>query len=109
MEIPNFSDLVEDKSLSGDKVSLNDILGKRIIVTGYNVSNSKYAKKGVDHCVKVQFYYQEDKEEKRYIFFTGSSVIKSQLEEIEAQLKQSGNPFIFKATVNKIGNYYSFE
>ena len=109
MGIPKFSELVEDHSLSGDKISINDVLGKKIIITGFNVTDSKYNKKGSNHCVKVQFYNEDDETETRYVFFTGSNVIKNQLEEIFAKLKENGNPFLFEATVNKIGNYYSFE
>ena len=41
------------------------------------------------------------------VFFSGSSVIKDQLEEAEASLKESGRPLLFKAAVKKVGKYYS--
>lgn len=109
MEIPKFSDFMENKNLSGDKKSLGDVLKKRIVVTGYKVSSSKYKDKGSNICVKVQFYYADDAEQTKYVFFSGSSVIKDQLDEIKAKLDSSGHPLVFEATVNKVGNYYSFE
>lgn len=38
-EIPNFDALVARKALSGDKVQINDILNKPIIITGFQVSS----------------------------------------------------------------------
>lgn len=109
MEIPNFSDLVEDTSLSGDKLRIDDILGRKLIVTGYNISPSKYNSKGIKDCIKVQFYFEEDGQQTKYIIFTGSQVIKTQLEQISTKLKNDNSEFLFRATINKIGNYYSFE
>jgi hypothetical protein len=45
-EIPNFDKLVTHKSLSGDKVRIDDILNKPIIITGFQISSSKYRDKG---------------------------------------------------------------
>lgn len=41
MEIPKFSDLVESKTLSGDKKKLEDVLDKPIVITGCKISNRK--------------------------------------------------------------------
>lgn len=51
-EIPNFDALVARKALSGDKVQINDILNKPIIITGFQVSPSKYKDRGSGVCVK---------------------------------------------------------
>ena len=53
MEIPSFSDYVTDKTLDGDKVRIDDILNQEIVITGYNVSESKYKKGGSEICKKV--------------------------------------------------------
>ncbi len=108
MEIPKFSDLSERKSLDGDKIKIDDVLNNPIVVTGYNVSSSKYKDKNNDKCVKVQFYFVSDEKAERRVFFSGSGVIKDQVEDMEKQLTEKGLPFKFETTVKKVGNYYSF-
>lgn len=98
-DIPKFNSLVTRKVLDGDKVQINDLLNKEIVVCGFSVSTSKY--KESTSCVKVQFYYADDEKENRRVFFSGSSVIKDQLEEVEKKLDKDGLPFLFRATVKK--------
>lgn len=105
--LPKFSELAENKVLDGDKVTINEVLNKLIVITGYHVSASKYKKKGNEICLKIQFYYFDDTRKERKVVFSGSSVVKDQLEEIDDKLKTSGKPFEFSATLKKIGNYYS--
>lgn len=81
MDIPKFGELSERKTLDGDKVKIDDTLNKEIIVTGFHVSSSKYKSKGSDYCVKVQFYFKDDESEEKKVFFSGSSVIKDQIED----------------------------
>ena len=88
MSIPRFEDYSELKTLDGDKVKIDDILNKAIIVTGYHVSTSKYKQKSSEYCTKVQFYYADDEKQERRIFFSGSTVIKDQIEDIEKKLKE---------------------
>ena len=104
--IPVFSDLIKEKNLSGDKKKIEDLLDKSIIVTNYQVSPSKYK---TEHCVKIQFYFEDDETQTRYIVFTGSEVLKNQLEQIEHKLNEDNLEFLFKAKITKIGKYYSFE
>lgn len=106
MEIPSFSDYVADKTLDGDKVRIDDILNQEVVITGYNVSESKYKKGGSDICVKVQFYELSDEKKARRVFFSGSVVLKNHLEEIKMKLEEKGLPLLFKATVKKEKNYY---
>lgn len=108
MDIPKFGELSERKTLDGDKVKIDDTLNKEIIVTGFHVSLSKYKLKGSDYCVKVQFYFKEDESEEKKVFFSGSSVIKDQIEDIEKQLTAKDLPFKFETVIKKVGNYYSF-
>lgn len=106
-EIPQFSGLVQKKVLDGDKVRVDDLLNREIVICGFNISTSKYKDKGCGYCIKVQFYYADDTTEERKVFFSGSSVIKDQLEEAKGNLEKNGLPMLFKATVKKVGNYYS--
>ena len=108
MDIPKFEDYSELKTLDGDKVKIDDILNKPIVVTGYTVMNSKYKNKSSEYCTKVQFYYTDDEKQERRVFFSGSMVIKDQIENIEKKLNEQDLPLLFQTTVKKVGNYYSF-
>lgn len=108
MDIPKFEDIAENKTLDGDKIKIDDVLNNEIIVTGFHVSSSKYQSKGCSFCTKVQFYYADDEKEEKKVFFSGSSVIKDQAEEMEKKLSEKGMEYRFKTTVKKVGNYYSF-
>ena len=108
MDIPKFEDIAENKTLDGDKIKIDDVLNNEIIVTGFHVSSSKYQSKGCNYCTKVQSYYADDEKEEKKVFFSGSSVIKDQAEEMEKKLSEKGLEYRFKTTVKKVGNYYSF-
>lgn len=75
MDIPKFDDLVEKKMLTGDKVRIDDLLNKPIVVCGFQVSTSKYKDKGCGYCTKVQFYYADDETKTKRVFFSGSGVM----------------------------------
>ena len=105
--IPSIGGLVKDKALDGEKVRVDEILNKEIIVCGFKVTESKYKNKGCGYCSKVQFYFADDESKTRRVFFSGSGVIKEQLEEAAAELDKQGLQLLFTATVKKVGNYYS--
>lgn len=106
--IPKFSDLVESKVLDGDKVRIDDLLGKRLIVIGATSGVSQYQAKGCKSYAKVQFYYADDETQTHHIFFTGSNVIQDQIGELMDKFKADDSPFEFETVVNKVGKYYSF-
>ena len=95
----SFGDFVEadEKPFSGDKVRLNDLVNREVIILRYKVRPSKFKGKG-DSCATVQFKFTEDGEEK--IFFTGSTVIIGQLEKYGSRLP-------FKAYIRRIDRYYT--
>jgi hypothetical protein len=94
-----FGDFVDndERPFSGDKVRLNDLINKEIILLRYKIRPSKYKDKG-DRCATVQFKYDESGEEK--IFFTGSSVIIDQLEKY-------GEKLPFMTVIKHIDKYYT--
>ena len=79
----------------GDKVSISEVLNQLIEVKKYRISKSK-KKEGAEY-VTIQIKYQG----KERVIFTGSDVIKSQLEKYKDHLP-------FESTIKKINNYYSF-
>lgn len=91
-----FSDFAEEQTLDGDKVKLDDVLNKEIVVTGYVVTKSKYKSSG-DMCLKLQF----EVDDARYILFTGSNVLINQIERYHDEI-----PFI--TTIKKVDKFYTF-
>ena len=106
--IPQIGSLVKDTALDGEKVRVDEILNKEIVVCGFKITASKFKDKGCGYCSKVQFYFVDDANKTRKVFFSGSGVVKEQLEEAKAALDKTESPLLFKATVKKVGNYYSF-
>lgn len=93
-----FSDFAkEDLPFAGDKVRINDILNKEIIIVKYHVRPSKYKDKVSEYAI-VQFKETEEGETK--VFFTGSQVIIDMLRRYEEELP-------FATTILKIDRYYT--
>lgn len=92
-----FSDFSQEpKVLDGDKVKLDSILNQEIMITGYSVKKSKYAKNESGNYLTVQFEMSGEKK----IIFTGSDVLID-------QLGRYGDEIPFLATIRKINRYYS--
>lgn len=90
-----FSDFATgDASLTGDKIKLDDILEKEIVIKGYKIADSKY---NDGQVLTLQF----ELENKEYIVFTGSSVLINQTEKYKEEI-----PFITK--IEKINKFYTF-
>ena len=94
-----FSDFAADdeKPLDGEKVRLDNLLNKEIIISAVKIKMSKFKDHG-DKCATVQFY--EETDDRKRIFFTGSGVIINMLEKYKDEI-----PFI--TTVKKIDKYYT--
>ena len=93
-----FSDFAkEDLPFTGDKVRINDIIDKEIIIVKFSVRPSKYKDKVSEYAI-VQFQEAEDGEMK--IFFTGSQVIVDMLRRYAEELP-------FATTIRKIDRYYT--
>lgn len=90
-----FSDIAKDDiHLAGDKMSLQEVVGKQIVVTGYKITKSKFKE---DNYVAIQF----ELEGEQRVAFTGAQVL------IE-QLKKYGEQIPFETTIKKMGKFYSF-
>ena len=90
-----FSDFAEEEIFDGDKMKLDEILNKEILVTGFRVKDS-HQKKGTEYLT-IHF----ELENKRYITFTGSTVLMDQLKKYESHI-----PFI--SIIKKINRHYTF-
>lgn len=91
-----FSDFCKETlPLDGEKVKIETIVDKEILVTGYKITSSKQNEG--EHCLTLQF--QEDAQ--TMIVFTGSKVLIEQIEKYNSEI-----PFL--TTIRKINRYYSF-
>jgi len=90
-----FSDFCEDKILDGDKVKIDLMLDKELIIHDFKVNNSKYS--DGSECMTLQI--SEDGENKK-VLFTGSEVLIEQLKKYKYELP-------FKAKIKKINKYYT--
>ena len=90
-----FSDFADSRQLEGDKISIDKILNKEVIVKNFTIKESKYN-------IGDNFYMtmQIEIERINHIVFTSSIVLRNQLEKYKEEL-----PFIAK--VVQINNYYS--
>ncbi len=93
-----FSDFAEEQGpLEGSKVTINSVLNVEIMITGFRIQGSKYKDKNRSgKCLTVQF----ERDGEQHVFFTGSEVLRSQLEKY-------GDELPFWSTVKKIDKYFT--
>lgn len=92
-----FSDFAEQEGpLEGKKKSINDILNLEILVINFKVGKSRYPEKS-EFYLTIQYELKDTK----YVIFTGSKVLREQLEKYKDKL-----PFLTK--IKKIDKYYTF-
>ena len=90
-----FGDFADEEAFDGDKLRLDEILNKEILVTGFRIKES-HQKKGTQYLT-VHF----ELEGKQHVTFTGSMVLMDQLKKYESHL-----PFL--AAIKKINRHYTF-
>jgi len=96
----DFADLTQSPIMDGKKASLDEILGKEIIVLRYRIKNTKYADAKNPECLTVQFSYPETPDDHR-VFFSGSRVLMDQLEKYKDRIPYS-------AVIKRVGKYFTF-
>jgi hypothetical protein len=94
-----FSDFAEMQALEGEKLRLDDVLNKPVIITAQRITASKYSKNESGKYLTLQFHFPNENETK--ILFTGSDVLISQIEDYKEEIP-------FEATIKKINRYYTF-
>lgn len=98
-DIKHFADFADERQLlEGDKVRIDEILNTNIIVTGAEITRSKYDSNESGKCLKLQF--QRDTTAAKEIIFTGSDVLIEQLEKYKDEIP-------FQTTIKKINRYYT--
>lgn len=92
-----FSDFAQEAGpMDGTKLKIDDVINREILIIGCKIKDSKYSKTNTSKCLTLQFVLQE----KRYVLFTGSSVLIEQMEKYQNEI-----PFL--ATIKKIDRYYT--
>lgn len=93
-----FSDFAtESSAITGDKIKIEEVLGKEIKIIGFKIGDSKYAKKPNGKVLTLQF----NLDGVGRILFTGSKVLMEQCEKYESEM-----PFIAK--IEKVNKFYTF-
>jgi len=96
VSLKRFSDFaVDDRPLAGEKVKIEEILNREIVITGYKMTDSKFRGSNSHRCLTLQF----EMEGRQYVLFTGSSVLINQMEKY-------GNEIPFMAIIKKIDRYF---
>ena len=87
----------EVKTLEGDKIKIERIFNREIIVEDYQIKDSKY-EEGTGKCLHMQIKIGENK----HVVFTGSSVLMDMIQRVNK------NDFPFKTTIQKSNDHYQF-
>lgn len=93
-----FKDLgikVETKAFTGEKISIDKIINREIIVHGYKIEKSKINSK---NCLHIQIELSSELR----LLFTGSIILEEQLKQIHS------DAFPFKATIVKTDKRLEF-
>lgn len=93
-----FSDFAKENiSMVGDKIKIDEVLNKEILVTDCRITDSIYKKDGNEKVLTLQFELNG----KKHILFTGSSVLMGQAEKYRDEM-----PFL--TIINKVNKFYTF-
>jgi hypothetical protein len=93
-----FSDFAEQNNvMTGDKISIAEILDKEIEIIGYKISDSKFKKTENDKLLTLQFIINDIER----ILFTGSNVLKDQCEKYKDEIP-------FATIIKKVNKFYTF-
>ena len=98
-DYPKYSEFGDDEFLKGEKVKIEDVLNKEVVITGIKKEPSKL-KKG-DTYNKIQVIDEIIDGVPQYkIFFSNSGVLERQITKYKAKLP-------FCAVIIKQNNYYT--
>ncbi len=93
--VKKFSDFsIEEKRLDGDKIKIDEILGKEIVIIDFRILPSKI-NDNKDYLI-LQFSIND----KKKVFFSGSQVLMDQLTRYKDEL-----PFL--VTIIRTGRFYT--
>lgn len=92
-----FSDFASPKvALDGDKIKLDDLVNREIVVLGYRIEKSRYSKNKSGDYLTLQV----EVDGSRRIVFTGSDVLID-------QLREYGKEAPFSSVIRKVNRFYT--
>ena len=95
-DAPHFSVFARDKMpLVGQKIHVQDILDKEILITDFRIIQSKHRPGG--NCLQLQLYFNDTV----YVLFTGSNVLIN-------EIRESAEYIPFYTRITKADKYFSF-
>lgn len=93
-----FSEISQNNNVMlGDKLKINEVVGKEIIVTGYQIGNSRFRREGNEKMLTLQFKLNGI----QHILFTGSKILMRQIEQCKDEI-----PFI--TIIEYVNKFYTF-
>jgi hypothetical protein len=96
--LKRFSDFAtETTTVLGDKIKIEEVLGKEIEIIGYKITDSQYKKNGSDKVLTLQFKLGGVDR----ILFTGSNILMEQIEKYK-------NEMPFWAKIERVNKFYTF-
>ena len=79
------------KSFEGDKIRIERVMNKEIVVEAYKIEESKYKEKGNGKCLYLQIHVDNAKR----VLFTGSATMQEMIQKVKPE------DFPFTATIIK--------
>lgn len=99
-EVKKFSEFAElPKIFSGQKISIDELLNREIVILGFKTTESKFQKEGSDQYTTLHIRIKSSAEER--VLFTGSKVIREQCLQYEDHIP-------FETVIKKTNKYYTF-
>ena len=86
------------KQFEGEKIAINRILNKKIIICDFMIDNSKFQEKGNGKCLKMQIIVDNFKR----IVFTGSSYLQEMIQQVPK------DKFPFQTTIINDSDSFQF-
>lgn len=85
-------------TLTGDKIKIERILNKEIIVKRFRIDPSKYPEKGNGKCLSIELQMNG----LDYVVFTGSSVLMDMIRQVPPE------SFPFTTQIVKVNDHFEF-
>lgn len=98
-DYPKYSDFENDSFLKGDKVTIEEILNKEIVITNIKKEKSKLQQGGTYNKIQIIDKFV-DGQPHYAIFFSSSGILEKQINKYKDNLP-------FSATIIKQKNYYT--
>ena len=94
----DFNIQTESKAFKGEKISIDRIFNREILVIDYKIEDSKFKKREDDKCLTLQIKVNDELR----ITFTSSSILMDKIQKVKKE------DFPFSTTIVKIDKAFDF-